>query len=208
MENIQAIQTHYKGYHFRSRLEARWGIFLDSLGENMRDEGYKPYLPQIEWQYEPEGFKLSSGLFYLPDFYLTTFDCWAEVKGSEPTKEERYKCERLGYDTGKPVILLVGTPGDNHPEIFVSNVCDSNGGENWFYFLFGYQEDYTPTIEILDGRDRDYYGPGFQDKCKNIIGRYVPYPSRLEYCSEPCDPTYENTATREARSARFEFGAE
>jgi hypothetical protein len=40
---INAIETHYKGYRFRSRLEARWAVFFDALG--------------YEWQYEPEGFE-------------------------------------------------------------------------------------------------------------------------------------------------------
>jgi hypothetical protein len=38
---IAAIQTHYNGYHFRSRLEARWAVFFDECG--------------IRYQYEPEG---------------------------------------------------------------------------------------------------------------------------------------------------------
>lgn len=40
---IKAIQTRYKGYNFRSRLEARWAVFFDALG--------------IKWEYEPEGFE-------------------------------------------------------------------------------------------------------------------------------------------------------
>ena len=29
---IKAIETSYKGYLFRSRLEARWAVFFDALG--------------------------------------------------------------------------------------------------------------------------------------------------------------------------------
>jgi ribosomal protein S27E len=53
---MKPIQTEYKGYRFRSRLEARWAVFFDKIG--------------IKWQYEPEGFVLKSGKKYLPDFYL------------------------------------------------------------------------------------------------------------------------------------------
>lgn len=42
---IKAIETEYKGYRFRSRLEARWAVFFDALG--------------VEWVYEPEGFDLT-----------------------------------------------------------------------------------------------------------------------------------------------------
>jgi hypothetical protein len=31
-KGIVAIPTRYKGYHFRSRLEARWAVFFDALG--------------------------------------------------------------------------------------------------------------------------------------------------------------------------------
>ena len=65
--SIKAIQTRYKGYHFRSRLEARWAVFFDCIG--------------VKWLYEPQGFTLKSGENYLPDFYLPEIDTWLEVKG-------------------------------------------------------------------------------------------------------------------------------
>lgn len=52
---IKAIETSYKGYRFRSRLEARWAVFFDALGAS--------------WEYEPEGFETAAG-WYLPDFRL------------------------------------------------------------------------------------------------------------------------------------------
>ena len=66
---IQAIETSYKSYKFRSRLEARWGVFFDAMG-------YK-------WEYEPEGYKLSDGTFYLPDFKIVSpqgIVNWYDVK--------------------------------------------------------------------------------------------------------------------------------
>lgn len=62
---ITPIETVYKGYRFRSRLEARWAIFFDSLG--------------IPWEYEKEGFDIG-GKWYLPDFYLPQIDTWIEIK--------------------------------------------------------------------------------------------------------------------------------
>ena len=56
MSEIKAIETHYKGYRFRSRLEARWAVFFDAAG--------------VEYEYEPEGFVLPSGKRYLPDFLI------------------------------------------------------------------------------------------------------------------------------------------
>ena len=51
MSEFKAVQTEYKGYLFRSRLEARWAVFFDTLG--------------IQWEYEPEGIVLSDGIICL-----------------------------------------------------------------------------------------------------------------------------------------------
>lgn len=73
MTQIKAIETHYAGCRFRSRLEARWAVFFDHLG--------------IEWRYEPEGFETPAG-WYLPDFYLPAVKRWVEIKGGKPTKRD------------------------------------------------------------------------------------------------------------------------
>jgi len=51
VNRIKAIQTEYRGYLFRSRLEARWAVFFDACG--------------VDWEYEPEGYDLGSGGYYL-----------------------------------------------------------------------------------------------------------------------------------------------
>jgi len=107
---ITAIETRYKGYRFRSRLEARWAVFFDALG--------------VIWEYEKEGFEVPSSFMcdmlyevvgqimdfnltyeklslaeladslgsyeeqlggsfrYLPDFWFPDFKMWGEVKGT------------------------------------------------------------------------------------------------------------------------------
>lgn len=93
---IKAIETPYKGYRMRSRLEARWGIYFDALG--------------CEWEFEKEGFDLGQAGKYLPDFWLSTVNMWAEVKPETLNATEMGKCEALALATGNPVLLLVGTP--------------------------------------------------------------------------------------------------
>lgn len=73
---MKAIETKYKGYRFRSRLEARWAVFFDACG--------------YSWEYEPEGFDLE-GIYYLPDFKIFGKDdngdynvFWLEVKPEGP----------------------------------------------------------------------------------------------------------------------------
>lgn len=65
-KNIKAIETSYKGYRFRSRLEARWAVFFDALG--------------IRWEYEKEGYDLGDTGYYLPDFWLPDYDEFVEIK--------------------------------------------------------------------------------------------------------------------------------
>ena len=70
---MKVIETEYKGYLFRSRLEARWAVFFDACG--------------VRWEYEPEGYVLNNGQCYLPDFLLHDVDgrvggdLHVEVKG-------------------------------------------------------------------------------------------------------------------------------
>lgn len=82
---MRAIETHYAGCRFRSRLEARWAVFFDTLG--------------VEWQYELEGFETDAGP-YLPDFWLPEFHKWVEVKpdGRPLTQSERDRMGSFGHD--------------------------------------------------------------------------------------------------------------
>ena len=93
---VRAIETHYKGYRFRSRLEARWAVFFDALG--------------IEWEYEREGYDLD-GVWYLPDFWIAPWRAFVEIKPTMPTAEERDKCLRLALATACRCLIVYGSPG-------------------------------------------------------------------------------------------------
>ena len=91
---MQAITTHYKGYAFRSRLEARWAVAFDFLG--------------LSWQYEPEGYVLSDGP-YLPDFTLADHrfgTVFVEVKPSPSKETDWSRIKGMHRETGNPVLLL------------------------------------------------------------------------------------------------------
>lgn len=135
---IKAIETRYKGYRFRSRLEARWAVFFDSMG--------------FDWEYEPEGFVLEDGTYYLPDFLVHTktyndSEFWVEVKPKELTIEEIKKCELLSKGTNKGVVLAIGVP-DNiiYEEIWYNEETREFGktGIEFEYRKFG--------IYINDGK--------------------------------------------------------
>lgn len=86
---IKAIETRYAGCLFRSRLEARWAVFFDTLG--------------IRWEYEKEGYDLGEAGWYLPDFWLPESSTWVEVKSDivpisiEPLKV--FCAGKIGFHT-------------------------------------------------------------------------------------------------------------
>lgn len=94
VEYIKAIETNYKGYKFRSRLEARWAVFFDTAG--------------IAWEYEPEGYVLSDGRKYLPDFYLPNENLFVEVKGVSPNDDVWEKLEKFSDEKDAPLLVVIG----------------------------------------------------------------------------------------------------
>lgn len=114
---LKPIETHYAGCRFRSRIEARWAVFLDHLG--------------IGWQYEPQGFDLPSGP-YLPDFLLDLGDgVWWEVKGLEPSQQERDLCWELMEATKQQVYIAYGAiPRDRFDDPRIEHVSGTR--VRWF----------------------------------------------------------------------------
>lgn len=117
---IHAIQTVYpwpNGPRYRSRLEARWAVFFETIG--------------IEYEYEKQGFDLD-GVPYLPDFWLPEPFVWMEVKGADPSRAEQEKCRRLAM-AGCPVMLFTGEIQPDkkmqHGVIFVRGVDEHGNRE-------------------------------------------------------------------------------
>lgn len=112
--DLKPIETHYNGYRFRSRLEARWAVFFDALG--------------IKYEYEQEGYVLHGGLTYLPDFkvYLEkpngdSFYIFAEVKGVM-TDIDYEKAELLSKN--EALIILGCVPKDTEEYLQQSEASD------------------------------------------------------------------------------------
>ncbi len=186
---IQAIETVYNGYRFRSRLEARWAVFFDAL--------------RIPWEYEKEGFDLGEVGKYLPDFWLPTVGLrgcdtpgiWIEIKGAKPTDEEQNKCSVLAEGTEHPAILFWDLPCSHN-----ERDPDNDGGYQ-FEFEPGYHEcmwdNYMIFVCCAD------------ENCGCVK---IDYPeSSYMYCPK-CGGTASDrtsrllTAYTAARSAHFEHG--
>lgn len=93
---MKAIETQYKGYRFRSRLEARWAVLLDAL--------------DIKWEYEFEGYDLGEAGWYLPDFWLPELQWHLEIKPPGPIDPED-QAKMMAFDDYPPsgsMGLLVG----------------------------------------------------------------------------------------------------
>lgn len=140
----QPIETHYAGHRFRSRLEARWAVFFDTLG--------------IRWEYEPQGYLVGLDRRpYLPDFWLPGEKLWVEVKGSEDQLDIELMVAAALPEQGLPTtgrcdgdeaeqtrMLILGPFGTG-----VTRLTDTNTGEH-----AGYSQ---PTHTALTFRKGDLF---------------------------------------------------
>lgn len=174
---IKAIETSYAGCLFRSRLEARWAVFFDTLG--------------ITWKYEPQGYELPSGP-YLCDFYLPDVNggTWMEIKGTEPTVHELHLAEDLASATGQVVLIAIGdVPRDPWAQ-----------AESMYYFSSGNMDWHYMWCICVHCRK---FGAAFEGRAARLhCGCYGPYDDK-GYNSD--DPRLLQ-AYEAARSARFEHG--
>lgn len=90
-EMPQAQEDWYNGIKFRSKLESKTAQALDNLN--------------IKYVYEPDGYKLSNGMWYKPDFFLPDAQQYIECKGVM-SKEDSAKILGLVHDTGKSVVAI------------------------------------------------------------------------------------------------------
>lgn len=187
---MKAIQTEYKGYLFRSRLEARWAVFFDACG--------------VRWEYEPEGYDLGDGIYYLPDFLLHGVDgrdggdLYVEVKGNmTPADAEKILRFVEGggregkYGKYKNATLVVG----NIPEGETADEID------WYVSDHAYHgpAPYLFNFETIDG-DHFAAHPGI-----NKEGKFELFGDDSSYLCDQ-DQVATERAYRLARQARFEHG--
>lgn len=202
---IQAIQTWYDHFHFRSRLEARHAVFFNTLG--------------IRYEYEVDTYDLDSYGYYLPDFWLPHYKTWVEVKGVLPTQKERDKLRALTEMTDSYGFLFSG-------QIEVPDMRDYGiEDNNTWSIVFGESSDEKhKQMRLFDDfhrRNKTNYAACAYVRGKEIIGG-----SRWFVCLSCGKPAiyidgykcscggvstdYNHVtnlinAYRKARSARFEY---
>ena len=203
----KAIETHYNGYRFRSRLEARWAVFFDAA--------------DINYQYEPEGISFH-GEKYLPDFYLpsaSNYGCYVEVKPNIRTrypeigKAARVTCMGAGY----PLVVLSEVPlikdcgiwcfpmfgyDQIEGEICVELVPMITQGEQFFFHQgLALSRNTRTTLYAFLGGHWDYSLAGMSCKQLEHNGHYCFWETESADDLELSKYIYNK-----ARSARFEFG--
>lgn len=198
---IKAIQTEYNGYKFRSRLEARWAVFFDTIG--------------IKYQYEPEGFEMEDGTRYLPDFYLPDSDRWIEIKGKPLSEKELKKCESFcegEYNWKKKFVIFVGNPeisivSTKGESVLVKNINSDSisvfevGEKDEKYCEWGIKAySWVPLSDIFPDFVT-FWADGLAEK-ENTLSRFVP--SIWRDASIPLERFA--AAVKKARQARFEHG--
>lgn len=190
MTTIKPIETQYKGYRFRSRLEARWAVFFDALG--------------VQWEYEKEGYDLGDFGWYLPDFWLPQVKSFAEVKPGKFSKIEFSKCLALiSGGTYSCILLDVPVPentpyfnvykdsDDDFSQYFGTKILSCDWCNAWYadYELFKRQSISSTQVVCLTAaklrEGRFYVAPGGESD------------SRWDDTEKACIA---------ARSARFEHG--
>lgn len=214
----KAIETRYKGYRFRSRLEARWAVFFDAMN--------------LEWTYEQEGFDLGDAGWYLPDFKLVTWGTWIEIKPTMPTEDELAKffalVESQNSTEGnvkRQHAMIVGTPG------LPGLIFDHGRWNPSSYFILTYagHKDVAPIVcvdsfAMVDGGNHlDIWTMYFRhEPSKGVLLSPVPPntehpmvsltafhgPMLRVYAGRGVDYEHEqlSAAYSAARSARFEHG--
>ncbi|MFF9036425.1 hypothetical protein ACF090_13245 [Streptomyces sp. NPDC014892] len=189
---VQAIETRYAGHRFRSRLEARWAVFFDTLG--------------IKWEYEPQGYVID-GTPYLPDFLLADCGTWVEVKGNGADLDRRLMSAAAGHLPEMPYRWEAG------PRLLILGPIPeprTDGDWGWLGLTPWTDDRYG------DGVESHRYGFGLYRKNRRPWVLLETSSTTPYDCGDPADgwlvpaldPT-EPSAERgyaAARSARFEHG--
>ena len=189
MTRVKPIETVYKGYRFRSRLEAKWAIFFEWL--------------QIKFEYEIEGFDFGESGYYLPDFWLPEFKCWVEIKPNT-ISDDLTKQMRKFADNVAPIICFLGSPNIGwNGIVYCHDIADSSVGnyENKIGFAWC-QKCKKATLSFSD-EDSSF-----------VRGSRSLHNYDFTEWNTFCDPEHRDSHTiselagaiEASRQARFEFG--
>lgn len=185
-----ALETFYNGYRFRSRLEARWAVFFDAAG--------------LRYRYEPEGYRLSDGTAYLPDFFLPELNIFAEIKAGrnlDDGKAERFARDYTDFDSDfGGVLVCYGDPYIMDLRFLSFCESDADGGG---------QFDTDAAMDVCSFLIDTDTGEPFlliEAEKAELAFHNARRVNGLYYRPKHVDPFPIRVAAAKARQARFEHG--
>lgn len=189
---LTAIETHYDGHRFRSRLEARWAVFFNALG--------------IKYEYEPEGYEFA-GQKYLPDFWIPSWDAFVEIKPAIPDYDQMSRLIAFAQHANKNLLVIYDGPYvKSHHVIWCSPLgfeghqlqlgwcCYAKNGCGQLYV----HSPYWGAQAIGPLTDHDCMGLAFLEPERRTIDGLLD--------GWPFIGGFEAEAFEAATSARFEYG--
>lgn len=194
---IQAIETRYAGHHFRSRLEARWAVFLNAL--------------DIRWEYEPQGFAIpredGTTTAYLPDFLLPDCGTWLEVKGADTDLDHSLM-------TDAALHLPEATSGEQGPNLMILGPIPNPRDGDWGWL--GLSRLWNPANQQNEVHDAWWGFGGYVKSGRPWVltetSTCTPYVMGRGECSWT-EPSHDSSVPYPSRhayeaacSARFEHG--
>lgn len=197
MTSIQAFETDYDNYLFRSRLEARWAVFFNAL--------------KVPYRYELEGYRIGRG--YLPDFYLPQINTYFEIKPFDASDDAFNKVlalcvglfRRKDYPSTPKVALIEGDPFQPSVHIFhcmpwlpgnkPRDLVDSMQHKSIF-------PEFRDSVEYMD-EDFFCYHFYWPMGWSSSSGNWSPVHAQF---MRKEDKPIVLSAARKARQARFEHG--
>lgn len=157
---IQAINTFYNGFYFRSRLEARWAVYFDLIQE--------------QYEYEPQGLIFQDKYKYLPDFYLPKRKLLCEIKSRSAMQVDgidllslnenanRYRAIAKDFQKqGMLYVIFMGSPYDyifNNAKWWYDQRTTSPGFDEFGDYTFIY------NYEVIDNAIRGILNDTFKDQ--------------------------------------------
>lgn len=204
---IKAIETKWRGYRFRSRLEARWAVFFERIG--------------AEWTYEPQGFEREGfeeeTLRYLPDFRVKIgkSSYWVEVKGDKSWLKDNFEKIEALHDWGGVLpgfhdcgnanniedgLLLLGDIPEPRFGVLFLPILGHRKGINLYWRALSPQNGMVTLDEIA----AYHLGINFTEEILSGGNECADFAAKIAETPRAFPEVYH--ALLAARSARFEHG--
>ena len=209
MNQIKAIETTYKGYRFRSRLEARWAVFFDAM--------------RILWKYEDQGYEKEveydgkiKTYRYLPDFFLP--DPWGdggmfvEVKGDKHALQKNWWDNAQMHDWGGILPNFANSVGKRKGLLLLSDIPEASTHKIYFHPVLQHNKGLVKSYAFFNGAGLSVIDGSPLAELLNIAPEYNLDTSEDDWVIDtkqvPTDRYYDHVvkAYAAARSARFEHG--